>query len=154
MTAKILKPKNPNFARVLMQALEASPVVRFFGFEAIEIDVGRVVLALEQRPELGHAAGYFQAGIMNAIADYAACYANYTLEPANCLHRMLDQTTKFFGRAEGSRLIARGRVVNPGSTIMTGAADLFVLRDGKEHLVATSLVTTHHSVSGPERPAA
>ena len=154
MTAKILQPKNPDFARVLMRALEASPVVRFFGFEVVEIDVGRAVLALDQRPELGHAPGYFQAGIMNAIADYAACYANYTLEPAHSIHRMLDQATKFFGRAEGSRLIARGRVVSPGSTIMTGAADLFVLRDGKEHFVATSLVTTHHSVSSPERPSA
>ena len=37
MTAKILQPKNPDFASVLSQALEASPVVRFFGFELSEL---------------------------------------------------------------------------------------------------------------------
>lgn len=144
--AKTLSPRNPNFSDPVRQGITQSPVARFFGIEVVEIDVGRVTLSLDQRSELGHAPGYFQASIMNALADYAACYANYTLEPAGCVHYMLEQSTRFFGRAEGSRLIARGRVVNPGSTIMTGAADLFVLRDGTEHFVATSLVTTHHTL--------
>jgi acyl-coenzyme A thioesterase PaaI-like protein len=43
--------------------------------------------------------------------------------------------------ADGSRLIARGRVIRPGRTLVVTQADVFIERDGAERLCATMLQT-------------
>jgi acyl-coenzyme A thioesterase PaaI-like protein len=41
----------------------------------------------------------------------------------------------------GEKLVARGRVVRSGRTLTIAAADVFVVRDGKETLCAIALTT-------------
>lgn len=40
---------------------------------------------------------------------------------------------------DGERLIARGRVVKPGRTLVVCSAETFVIKDGRERLCAAAL---------------
>jgi uncharacterized protein (TIGR00369 family) len=138
-------PADPDFEADVRRRFAASPVCAFFGFEVVEVAPGAITLALPQRPEFGHAAGFFQATIIGAIADYAGSYAAYTLIAPEWSRVTLDYTLKFLAPARGDRLIGKGRVLSAGRTLSTCAADVFVERDGTEHLCATALVTVRHT---------
>ena len=141
--------RNPDFEADVRRRFAASPVCGFFGFEVEEVTAGAITLALPVKPEFGHAPGFFQGTIIGAVAEYAGSYAAYTLIPADWSRLTLDYTLKFLAPARGERLIGRGRVLSHGNSLSNCAADLFVVRDGEEHLCATALVTVRHT---PPRP--
>lgn len=142
-------PQNDEDAGLLAEQIRRriaeSPVCRFFGFEVLEVGEGSIALALPGKPEFGHRPGYFQGAIIGAIADHAGSLACVTLSAPGWIDLTLDYTLKFLDRAEGVRLIARARVVAPGATIRVAAADIFVVREGRERLCATALITTRSS---------
>lgn len=139
------QPQDPDYQADVRRRFADSPVCRFYGFEVEDVGPGTITLALPCKPEFGHRPGFFQGTIMGAIADYAGSFACYTLIPRAWQRLTLDYTLKFLDRAEGSRLIARGRVLSAARTISNAQVELFVLRDGEEHLCATALVTTRHT---------
>lgn len=128
-----------------MQDRLATPVVRFLGIALDALEPGRVTLRLESRQELGHAPGWFQGTITSALAEFAAAWSGASLMPASWTNLTLDQTIKFVGAARGGRLIARGSVVKPGRSISTTMAEVFVQREGEEHLCAIMLQTNRHA---------
>jgi uncharacterized protein (TIGR00369 family) len=137
--------RSPDFAADVRRRFAASPVCGFFGFELEDVTAGAITLALPCKPEFAHAPGFFQGAIIGAVADYAGSYAAYTLIPDDWSRLTLDYTLKFLAPARGERLIGRGRVLAHGNTLSNCAADLFVLRDGAEHLCATALATVRHT---------
>jgi len=56
----------------------------------------------------------------------------------------LDYTVKMTGRAQGERLLARGRVLQAGQTISVGAADVFAIFGGREVLCGAVLAITRN----------
>jgi acyl-coenzyme A thioesterase PaaI-like protein len=52
-----------------------------------------------------------------------------------------DYTIKLLAPAGGEKLVARGRVIQPGRTLSVAAADVFAVRAGRETLCATALIT-------------
>lgn len=142
-------PAQPEYETQVRNGTFSMPVSRFFGIEPVAIEPGRVELVLPYRDELGFKPGHFQGTVVSAAGYFAATASISSLLPGDRIGMSLDQTTKFLGLAAGERLIARGRAVAPGRSVSVGAADVFVLRDGAEHLCATVLVTT----CNVERPA-
>ena len=123
-----------------MEGTRSSPPIRdLFGFELVDYDDRRVTMAVDHRDEFGHAPGFFQGSVITAIAEFAAALASYASLPAGRISSTVDQTIKFFGAARGERMIARGEVIKPSLTLVPCRADVYVVRDGKEHLVATML---------------
>lgn len=147
------QPRNPEFRAVVTEGVRNSAVVQFFGFELAAVEAGHVALTLAHRPCLGHLPGYFQGAIMAAIAEYSGAWSCYTLEPPGWNHIMLDLNIKFLGRAQGTHLIGRGRVLAAGRTLSTGTSDVFVLRDGVEHHVAAAMMTISHAPPAKGRAA-
>jgi acyl-coenzyme A thioesterase PaaI-like protein len=52
-----------------------------------------------------------------------------------------DYTIKLLAPAGGERLVARGRLIQFGRTLSVAAAEVFSVRDGRETLCATALIT-------------
>ena len=53
----------------------------------------------------------------------------------------IDCTGKLLSPAKGAKLIARGRVLKPGSLVSVAAAEVYSVNEGQEVLCATALVT-------------
>lgn len=135
-------PVNPRYVEDVAAVVEATPVMRFYGFELVRVEPGIVELALDFRESLVAVPGTFQGTIQGAIADFAGTLAALTLTERGSKVVTIDYTIKFMEPAKGARLFGRGRVLRPGASLTFCAADVFVERDGQERHCASCLLTT------------
>jgi uncharacterized protein (TIGR00369 family) len=134
-------PKNPDFAARVRDSFDRQGAMKLIGAALVHVAPGEADIAVDYRPELGQQHGYFHGGIVGTIGDSAGGYAAFSLMPADASILTVEYKMNLLAPAAGSRLIARGRVVKPGRTLTIAHIDVFVLRDGSEHLCATLLQT-------------
>ncbi len=133
------------FRQDIADAVLSLPVAAAFGLTFTELATGRAELAW--RAEHSHTRGAFQANPIAALADFTGVAAGVTLLPPGSAAATVDYTVKFLAEARGDQLVARARVLRPGTTLTVAAVDIFVVRDGTETLCATALVTMRNIVN-------
>jgi uncharacterized protein (TIGR00369 family) len=87
------------------------------------------------------------------IADSAAGYAAMTLVAADASVLTVEYKMNLVAPADGDKLIARGKVVRPGRTLIVTQAEVFAVKDGKETLCAL-MQQTIMTVARSEKPKA
>lgn len=134
-------PKNPEFAVRVRDSFSRQGAMALIGARLARVEAGLVDIAVEFRPDLAQQHGYFHGGIVGMIADSAGGYAAFTLMPADASVLTVEYKINLLAPSHGTRLIARGRVSKPGRTLTVCHIDVFVERDGQEHVCATLLQT-------------
>src|SRR5258706_16331207 len=112
----------------------AMPVAAALGFSFVELANGYSETRLPWRPEHSHAPGVFQAGPIGSLADFTGASAGITALPIGSLAPTVDFTVKLLAEARGDQLVARGRVLPPGSTLPGIAVAIPAVNDGRELL--------------------
>jgi uncharacterized protein (TIGR00369 family) len=136
-----LTAANPDFAELVPAAVLSMPAAKHLGFEFGRVEPGEVDIVQPYREELTQHNGFFQGGVLGALADFAGGSAAGTLLPPGWVNMTVDYTVKLVAPAKGEKLIARGRVVKPGQMMTVAAADVFAINGDTERLCATALVT-------------
>ena len=134
-------PKNPDFATRVRDSFNRQGAMAHIGAEMTRIEPGVVDIAVNYRPELAQQHGYFHGGIVGMIADSAGGYAAFSLMPEDASVLTVEYKINLLAPSDGTRLVAKGRVTRTGRTLSVCHVDVFVERDGKEHLCATLLQT-------------
>ncbi|AFA74799.1 putative phenylacetic acid degradation protein [Gordonia polyisoprenivorans VH2] len=129
---------DPAAAEAIRAVLDAMPAARALGFAIESLGTGAATLRLAVRPDHTQHTGHVQAGVLGALADYAAGAAVATLLPTGWANVTLDYTIKIVAPAPGPQLSAQGTAVSAGRTISVGRADIF---DEDGNLCATALST-------------
>jgi len=80
--------------------------------------------------------GFVHGGVVGMIADSAAGYAAMTLAPADASVLTVEYKMNLMAPAKGEKLIARGKVVRPGRTLVVTQAEVFAVSEGRETLCA------------------
>jgi len=80
--------------------------------------------------------GFVHGGVVGMIADSAAGYAAMTVVPETASVLTVEFKMNLVAPADGEKLIARGKVVRPGKTLIITQAEVFAVKDGKETLCA------------------
>lgn len=132
---------NPAFQQFVKAAVLSMPAARHYGFEFGRIAAGEAEIIQPYRKELTQHDGFFQGGVLGALADFAGGSAAGTLLPPGWVNMTIDYTVKILAPARGERIIARGRVLKPGKQITVAAADVYTVQKGEETLCATAFVT-------------
>ncbi|MTE15864.1 PaaI family thioesterase [Nocardia aurantiaca] len=132
---------NPDFAQIVTAAVLSMPAAQHLGFEFGRIEAGTVEIIQPYRAELTQHNGYLQGGVLGSLADFAAGSAAGTLLAPGWVNMTIDYTVKILAPAKGKRIVARGRVLKPGTLITTAAADVYSIEDEDEIHCATALVT-------------
>lgn len=101
------------------------------------VEAGAVDIALPWDARLTQQHGFVHAGALATIADSACGYAALSVMPADAAVLSVEFKINMLSPAEGPLLVARGRVLKPGRTIVVCRADVLSVRDGAEKLVAT-----------------
>jgi len=117
------------------------PIAAYFGFRITDIGPGFLEITQPYRRELCYIDGIFQAGAVGTIADFAGAGACVTMLPEGWGGATADYTIKLLAPATGENLVARGRLIQFGRTLSVAAADVFCVKDDKETLCATALIT-------------
>ena len=80
--------------------------------------------------------GFVHGGVVGMIADSAAGYAAMTLVSASSSVLTVEYKMNLVAPADGEKLIARGKVVRLGKTLIITQAEVFAVKDGQEKLCA------------------
>ena len=135
---------NENFARDVQAAVLSMPVAQMLQLQFRRIEAGEVDIALPFQDRLSFRPGLLQATPVFAIADFAAVSAAATLLPAGWVNATIDCSIKYLAPANGSELLARGRVISAAKLLTVAQAQVYSCRDGKEVLCATLLATARN----------
>ncbi|HWA13750.1 MAG TPA: PaaI family thioesterase [Burkholderiales bacterium] len=133
--------KDPDFAQRVQASFDRQGVMALLGASVSRIEPGECELHLPWRPEVTQQHGYFHGGIIGTIADSAGGYAAYTLMPHDSSVLTVEYKMNLLAPGDGELLVARGRVIKPGRTLVVTRVDAVVVKDGRETLCATLLQT-------------
>jgi len=95
--------------------------------------------------------GFVHGGVVGMIADSAAGYAAMTLVPATASVLTVEYKLNLVAPADGEQLIARGKVVRPGRTLLVTQAEVYAVKAGRETLCAL-MQQTIMTVMRQEKP--
>ena len=80
--------------------------------------------------------GFVRGGVVGMIADSVAGYAAMTLVPASASVLTVEYKMNLLAPADGETVIARGRVIRPGCTLIVTQAEVFAVKEGHKTLCA------------------
>jgi uncharacterized protein (TIGR00369 family) len=133
--------RNPAYQERVRASFSRQKVMSLLGAQLARLAPGECEIRLPYRPELTQQHGYFHGGIIGTIADSAGGYAAFTLMPADSSVLTVEYKMNLLAPGDGDLLIARGRVVKPGRTLIVASVDAIVVNEGRETLCATALQT-------------
>jgi uncharacterized protein (TIGR00369 family) len=135
------EPRNPAYAERVQSSFDRQQVMTLFGAKLTRLAPGECEIQLPFKSELTQQHGYFHGGIIGTIADSAGGYAGFTLMPEDSSVLTVEYKMNLLAPGDGDLLIARGRVLKSGRTLVVSQADAFVVKGGRETLCATLLQT-------------
>src|SRR6476660_1262724 len=105
------------------------------------VSPGMVEILVSPNPAILQQHGFVHGGVVSAIADSAAGYAALSLMPADTGVLTTEFKINFLAPAAGERILARGRVVKAGRTLILAQAEVFAKTGGDEKLIALLTAT-------------
>jgi uncharacterized protein (TIGR00369 family) len=111
------------------------------GAAITSLDDGFCELEMPFSPAVAQQHGYFHGGVLAALGDSAGGYAaNTKLMPLReCL--TAEYKINMLSPATGEALLARGRVIRPGRSLVIATVDLFARKGGLERHCALMQMT-------------
>jgi uncharacterized protein (TIGR00369 family) len=137
-----MTPADTDFAQRVRDSFARQAVMATLGAALDAVEPGRVVLAMQHRPEMTQQHGFLHAGIVATALDSACGYAAFTLMPADAAVLTIEFKTNLLAPARGPRFRFEGRVTKAGRTISVVDGRALQLDDaGNETLIATMTAT-------------
>lgn len=100
------------------------------------VEHGRSEIHLPHWSGVEQQHGFVHGGVVGMIADSAAGYAAMTMVSPTASVLTVEYKMNLVAPADGEQLIARGKVVRPGRTLIITQAEVFAVKDGQETLCA------------------
>lgn len=104
--------------------------------ELVSVSEGSVDIRLPHWSGVEQQHGFVHGGIVSMIADSAAGYAAMTVTPDDASVLSVEFKLNLMAPAQGDALIARGKVVRPGRTLIITQAEVYALVGERETLCA------------------
>lgn len=140
------EPRNPAYAQRVQSSFDRQQVMKLLGARLARLAPGECDIELPFKAELTQQHGYFHGGIIGTIADSAGGYSAFTLMPEESSVLTVEYKMNLLAPGDGEMLVARGRVLKSGRTLVVSRVDVVVVKGGRETLCATlleTLVTMH-----------
>ncbi len=120
----------------LLESFNSQGALMAWNARLTSITPGACEISLPFSEVVSQQHGYFHGGVIGTIADAAGGYAaNTRLMPVSeCL--TAEYKINIVAPGKGDTLIARGKVLKAGKTLVVSSAEVFVVHEGKEKLCA------------------
>ena len=130
------QPRDPDYAARVHASFALQHAMELIGARLMVVEPGFTEIHLPLKPEITQQHGYIHGGVVGMIADSAAGYAANTLTAADASVLTVEYKLNLVAPADGELLIARGKVVRPGRTLIVTQAEVYALKAGQEKLCA------------------
>ncbi|HTD06870.1 PaaI family thioesterase [Undibacterium sp.] len=130
------RPLSHDVALLLLGSFGRQGALSSWGAQLTDMAAGSCEIMVPMGSAVTQQHGYFHGGVIGAIADAAGGYAaNTLLMPANeCL--TAEYKINIVAPGIGDKLIARGKVLKTGKTLVVSSAEVFAVDQGQEKLCA------------------
>ena len=135
------EPKDPEFEAKVRERFGKQTAMQSLGAVISRVKPGEVEIEMPYRADFTQQHGFVHGGIVTAIVDSACGYAALSLSAPGTAVLTVEYKVNFVAPAKGERLLARGEVVRPGSTVTVCKGDVVAYDGGDEKLVASMLTT-------------
>ena len=125
----------------IRESFARQAIMTTIGASITHIGPGEVTIELPFRVEITQQHGFVHAGVVTTIVDNACGYAALSLMSPTAAVLTVEYKDNFLSPAIGDKLVARGRGLNPGRTLMVCLGEVFAINGGREKAVATMLAT-------------
>lgn len=133
--------KDPAYAQRVQASFDRQGVMKLLGARVSRIAPGECEIQLPYRNDLTQQHGYFHGGIIGTIADSAGGYAAFSLMPEDASVLTVEYKMNLLAPGDGELLVARGRVLKAGRSLVVTQVDAIAIKGGQETLCATLLQT-------------
>ena len=135
------EPRDPDFEAKVRESFGKQTAMQSLGALIGRVEPGEVEIEMPYRADFTQQNGFVHGGIVTAIVDSACGYAALSLSAPGTAVLTVEYKVNFVAPAKGERLLARGEVVRPGSTVTVCKGDVVAYDGGDEKLVASMLTT-------------
>ena len=135
------EPKDPEFEAKVRESFGKQTAMQSLGAVISRVKPGEVEIEMPYRADFTQHHGFVHGGIVTAIVDSACGYAALSLSAPETAVLTVEYKVNFLAPAKGDRLLARGEVVRPGSTVTVCKGDVVAYDGGDEKVVASMLTT-------------
>lgn len=127
---------DPHFAERVRASFGLQNAMRLIQATMPVIEHGRSEIHLPHWTGVEQQHGFVHGGVVGMIADSAAGYAAMSMVSPSASVLTVEYKMNLVAPADGEKLIARGKVVRPGRTLIITQAEVFAVKDGQETLCA------------------
>jgi uncharacterized protein (TIGR00369 family) len=132
----MIRPTDPAFAERVRSSFAKQHAMALIRATLPVVEPGRTEIHLPHWEGVEQQHGFVHGGVVGMIADSAAGYAAMTVVPASASVLTVEYKMNLVAPADGEKLIARGKVVRPGRTLIVTQGEVFAVKEGKESLCA------------------
>lgn len=143
--------RNPQFAPYVRSSFERQSAMKLIQASLEVVEAGLVEIHLPHWQGVEQQHGYVHGGIVGMIADSAAGFAAMTLVPADASVLTVEYKINMMAPSQGEKLIARGKVLRSGRTLIITQAEILSVQGGKESLSALMQQTIMVMHGKPEK---
>jgi len=141
MTTSTSQSLSPARADAIAASFAKQGLMQTFGASIARVERGEVELAMPWSEGVTQQHGFFHGGAVGALADSACGYAALSVVGDGEAGLTAEYKINLLSPAQGERLVAVGRVVKPGRTLIVAQGDVYAEEDGRRKQVATMLMT-------------
>jgi uncharacterized protein (TIGR00369 family) len=127
---------DPHFAERVRASFDRQNAMALIHATLPVVEHGRAEIHLPHWTGVEQQHGFVHGGVVGMIADSAAGYAAMSMVPASASVLSVEYKINLMAPADGDHLIARGKVLRAGRTLIVAQGEVFAVKDGRETLCA------------------
>ena len=125
----------------IAQSFKTQAFMKTIGAQLDLVEVGKVIISLEMKPNMKQQHGFGHAGVTFSIGDSAAGYAALTTMKQNQEVLTSEMKIHLLAPADGKILKAVGTVLKSGKRLIVVQSNIYSHHGKRNKLVATMLGT-------------
>lgn len=127
---------DPRFAERVRTSFALQHAMSLIRATLSVVEQGRTEIYLPHWSGVEQQHGFVHGGVVGMIADSAAGYAAMTMVSPTASVLTVEYKMNLMAPADGDHLVARGKVVRAGRTLIVTQAEVFAEKNGQETLCA------------------
>jgi uncharacterized protein (TIGR00369 family) len=137
----VMRPRDAHFEAVVRECFRLQGAMAALDAALTVVTPGRCEITLPFSPRVSQQYGLFHGGIISALADCAGGCAALSLAPAGTKVLTVEYKINFLAPAKGDTIVAIGRVLKSGRTLLVSHLDVDVISGFERTLCATGQQT-------------
>jgi uncharacterized protein (TIGR00369 family) len=148
-----IEPSDPDWETKLRDSFARQGAMETVGARLVRVAPGEVDIEVTRHPAIQQQHGYVHGGVVGMLADSAGGYAGFSTMPPGASVLTVEYKMNLLSPADGDTILAKGRVVKPGRTLVVTQAEVFSVKQGRAKLCALmtqTLMTMAGKSDGPQ----